>query len=402
MRVGVIGLGSAGLPLACAMADRGLNVVGIDINQDRVNKINNKINPIPQEIEIDQILKNTIAKNFFVTTNIKEYSESINSYIIIVPLFINSEKKPDFKYIDLAIQNICQVLKKGDTVVLETTVPPTTTITRIKEGLEKSGLIAGIDFHLGYSPERIMTGYSVSRYQKFPKIISSINEEGLSKVREIYEGFCDNILEASNTTTAEFIKISEGVYRDINISIANELYKVSEKLGINYYEVREKAAHKFCNLLEPSVGVGGHCIPVYPWFLINNFDVPLTKTSRLLNDGMAKYFTEIVLKMNAKSVLIIGLAYREGVKESNYSGSKLLINELKKNNLKVYGLDPNYNAKETFDEYDIEYSDDFDQVDVIIVANKLTEYLQKLQEYSNKVIDVKGLLKNNQLQEDYS
>lgn len=393
MQISVVGLGKAGLPLAAVIADSGVKVLGIDVNQKHVDNINNKINPIPEEIGLQELLEKYVPEKLKATTNFSEGVNETTAYIVIVPLFIDENKKPDFSILKSAFSSVGKILKKNDLVVLETTVPPKTTETLIKKILEEnSGMIAGDDFFLAYSPERIFTGKSISRYKEFAKVVGGINEESTDMAYNLYSKFCNKVEKVSSSRTAEMIKVSEGIYRDVNIALANELYKICDKIDIDFWEMREKANHQFCNIHEAGIGVGGHCIPVYPWFLINYYDAPLSKKARDLNDSMIEFFTEKVKEKNAKKVLLIGLSYRENVKEIAYTRSIPLIKMLKENDIEVFGLDPLYDENETKKIFGIEKSEDFEQFDLIIFVNKDKEYIDKLKKYKDKVIDVKNQL----------
>ena len=308
-----------------------------------------------------------------------------------MPLFIDKNNKPDFSLIKKALENIGKGLKKNDIVILETTVPINTTETLVKNILEKnSKLKAGKDFYLAYSPERIMTGYSISRFKEFPKLIGGINKESTDKAFELYKRFAKPI-KVSNSRTAELAKISEGVYRDVNIALANELFKTAEHYGIDFWEMRNAAKHQYCSILEPG-NVGGHCIPVYPWFLINEIEVPLIKIARELNDSMVDYYAKRIDKIGGKKVGIIGLSYREGVKEKAYSKSIELISLLKKKKYDVYALDTLYSKEEIKKEFGVNYLEDFNKMDVIILMNKERIYRNELIKIKNKVVDVKNVL----------
>ena len=389
MKISVIGLGKAGLPLAAVIADSGIEVIGVDTSEKRVNEINQGINPIQEEQGLGELIKK-YGGNKLKAVN--DYSvQECSAHIIIVPLFIDKNKKPDFSAIKTAFENLGKKIKKNDLIVLETTVPVKTTETLVKDILEKnSGLKAGSDFYLAYSPERIMTGYSVSRFREFPKIVGGINKESTDKAFEIYSKFAKPI-KVKNSRTAELAKISEGIYRDVNIALANELFKVAENYDIDFWEMKESAKHQYCNILEPG-NIGGHCIPVYPWFLINEFDVPLISSARDLNDSMLGYYLKKIEAIGGKKVGIIGLSYREGVKEKAYSRSVDLINLLKEKGYEVYGLDPLYSKQETEKEFDVKYLDNFNDTDVIILMNKETQYKDGLNKIKDKVVDVKNVL----------
>jgi UDP-N-acetyl-D-mannosaminuronic acid dehydrogenase len=175
MTIAVVGLGKAGLPLAAVVAEAGLDVIGIDVDKKRCKQINEGINPIPEEMGLDKLIKKYGGKNLIATSRYADAKDSC-FFIVIVPLFIDEQNNADFSILEDAFRNVGKLLKKGDCVVLETTVPPGTTETMVKDWLEKeSGLSVG-DFYLAHSPERIMTGYSISRLKKFPKIIGGVDE----------------------------------------------------------------------------------------------------------------------------------------------------------------------------------------------------------------------------------
>lgn len=390
MKISVIGLGKAGLPLAAVIADSGIEVIGIDLDVHRVEEINQGKNPIPEEPGLKELIKKHSGKNLRVTSA-AEASSECEAHIVIVPLFIDKNKKCDFSILKSAFENLSKGLKKNDVVVLETTVPPKTTETMVKDILEKgSGLKAGKDFYLAYSPERIMTGYSISRYKEFPKLVGGINEISTDKAFNLYKKF-SNPIKVRDSRTAELAKVAEGIYRDVNIALANELLKVSEHYGVDFWEIRNAASHEFCNIHEPG-NVGGHCIPVYPWFIINEMDVPLIKESRELNDGMVEYYADKADKIGGKKVGVIGLSYREGVKEKAYSRSIAMVQELKSRGYEVYGLDPLYSKEETEKEFDAKYLENLNKMDIIILMNKNKQYKEALSKIKSKVVDVKNVL----------
>ena len=396
MKISVIGLGKAGLPLAAVIADSGLDVLGVDLDKKRTGMINNGINPVEEEPGLKELIKKHGNKKLKATSDAINAAKQCNVHIVIVPLFIDESKKADFSAIKKALEALSKGLKKNDIVVLETTVPIGTTENLVKNTLEKnSKLKAGTDFYLAYSPERIMTGYSISRYKEFPKLVGGINKESTEKAFEVYKKFSKPI-RVSNARTAELAKVAEGVYRDVNIALTNELYKAAEHYNVDFWEMKEAAKHEYCNILEPGL-VGGHCIPVYPWFLINEINVPLIKSARVLNDDMVNYYFEklknIVGKKSNAKIGIIGLSYREGVKEKAYSISIAMIRLLKKDGYEVYGIDPLYSKEEIENNFNVKYLNDFGKMDAIIVMNKLPEYKGKLMKIKNKVVDVKNILR---------
>jgi len=283
---------------------------------------------------------------------------------------------------------IGKVLKKGDTVVLETTVPPKTTETRIAKLLkESSGLNPGADFYLAHSPERIMSGFSIERLKKFPKIVGGINPQSTDAAYELYKKF-SNISKVSDARTAELVKVSEGIHRDVNIAIANELYKVCKQNDVDFWELQKAASHKYCNIYDPG-SVGGHCIPVYPWFLLNDMDLPLTRTARTINDDMIEFYADEVAKITTSGkVAVVGITYRAGVKELAYTRSLPFIELLKKRGYQVFVHDPMFDDDE-IRKLGLVPLSGYDDMDAIVLFNKTDE---KFSKYKEIIVDVKKSL----------
>jgi len=360
MRVAVIGLGKAGLPLAAVMADAGIEVVGVDVDEKRCEQINMGTNPIPEEAGLDGLIKKHGGKRLTATPSYEDAAEC-DAFIVIVPLFIDQCSNPDFTILKRAFRGVGRVLKRGDLVVLETTVPPMTTETLVREWLEQeSGLSLG-EFHLAHSPERIMTGYSLSRLREFPKVVGGVDEQSGRRAFELYRRFVPKIRLVSSARAAELIKVMEGCYRDVNIALANELLKVAQELGIDFYEAREHANHEFCHIHLPSTGVGGHCIPVYPWFLIREMEkrgkyghAKLLRAARELNDEMVEYWAERIVLHSLKvkkplsdvRICVKGITFRRGVKELYHSRNLALAWLLSEKGLDVYVHDELFTKEE--------------------------------------------------------
>ncbi|MCP1391460.1 MAG: nucleotide sugar dehydrogenase [Methanothrix harundinacea] len=355
-----MGLGKAGLPLASVVADSGLEVIGIDVDERRCEMINEGVNPIPEEAGLDELIRKHGGKTLIATPRYEDARECTN-FIIIVPLFIDEGHRPDYSILEGAFRNVGKILKRGDLVVLETTVPPTTTETIVREWLEgESDLLMG-DFYLAYSPERIMTGYSISRLRGFPKIIGGVDEMSGTRAFELYEKFIPNLQKVSSSRTAEFVKIIEGSYRDVNIALANEIFKIAEELEIDFYEARSYANHEYCHIHLPSTGVGGHCIPVYPWFLINEMEkrekfslAELQRTSRKINDEMAGHWAEKIIlgalkidrPLSQVKICLKGITYRKGVKGIYHSRNLALAKLLARKELRVGVYDDLFSKEE--------------------------------------------------------
>lgn len=272
-----------------------------------------------------------------------------------MPVFVDRSFNPDFAIMESAIRSLGRILKKGDLVVAETTFPPGTTDTKVRSWLEESSGLQSNEFYLAYSPERIMTGYSISRLREFPKVIGGTDEESGFKAYDVYKKFISNLHLVSSAKVAEMIKVMEGCYRDANIALANELFKISEDLGIDFFEARRYANHKYCDIHLPSTGVGGHCIPVYPWFLIKEMEkresfghCRFLRTGREVNDEMIGYWAERIIlecmKINRPlsqvKICIKGITFRSGVKEFYHSRNMALAKLLMEKGLDAYAFDP--------------------------------------------------------------
>jgi len=351
--IAVVGLGNAGLPLAAVIADHGISVIGVDINADRCKFINRGQNPIPQEAGLGELIKQHGGKNLKATPDFED-ARGCKTFIIIVPLFVDQNFNPDFRIMEDAARSVGRVLRRGDLVVLETTAPPGTTDCLVRSWLQESSGLSQEEYCLAYSPERIMTGYSISRLREFPKVIGGTDPESGQRAYDAYKKFISNLHLVSSARTAEFIKVIEGCYRDVNIALANELYKIACDLGIDFFEARENANHQYCNIHLPSTGVGGHCIPVYPWFLIKEMEkrekfdhARLLMTSREVNDEMIQYWAERILldclKVNKPlrevKICIRGITYRKGVKEFYHSRNLALARLLMEKGLDTYVYD---------------------------------------------------------------
>jgi UDP-N-acetyl-D-mannosaminuronic acid dehydrogenase len=337
--------------------------MGVDINEERCRLINHGKNPIPEEMGLDELICLHGGKRLVATANFED-ARICKTFIIIVPLFVDQSFNPDFTIMEKALRSLGEILKKDDLVVLETTFPPGTTDGMVRDWLCESSGLKREDFFLAYSPERIMTGYSISRLREFPKVIGGTNEESGFRAYQVYKKFISNLHLVSSAKVAEMIKVMEGCYRDVNIALANELFKISEDLEIDFFEARENANHQYCHIHLPSTGVGGHCIPVYPWFLIKEMDKQeafsrcrMLRTSREVNDEMILYWAERILlecmkvdkPLSNVKICIKGITFRAGVKEFYHSRNLALARHLVKKGLDVYVSDPLLSEKEVND-----------------------------------------------------
>jgi UDP-N-acetyl-D-mannosaminuronic acid dehydrogenase len=392
----VYGLGRAGMPLACVAADSGIKVIGLDIDKNKLETIRKGKAPFPGEPGMQELIQKHIGKNLEVTHDYAQAVKNSTAHVVIVPLFIDENHNPDYSIIDSVFTEVGKYLKKDDLVILETTVPIGTTETRIKDILEKnSGMKASEDFYLAYSPERIMTGYSISRYKEFPKIVGGIDEKSTELCYKLYSEICNEVMMVTDAKTAEMTKVMEGVYRDVNLALGNEIYKLCQDYDVDFFEMQKASKHKFSNIIGPGL-VGGHCIPLYPWFIIKDKTAPLIEFARKYNDQMVHYFKEKAKKIagDGKKIGVVGLSYRENVKDTTHTLSKTLIESLKGEGYEVYGADPVFTEEEITESFDVKLLDDFEEMDAIILVTKITEFNDELNKIKEKVVDIRNTLNN--------
>lgn len=353
--VAVVGLGKIGLTLAAVFANNGYKVFGSDINKDVVNSINYGKSHINNEPGLDQLVLNAHKNNRLSATTVTSDAVAQSTIIVvIVPVLIDEQNNIDYQFIDSAVQEIAKGVKKGSLIIFETTLPPGDTKNRFgKKIAEISGLRLGEDFYLAYSPERVYSNRIIRDLQSYPKVVGGINKKSLELASTFYKQALDcELIQVSTLETAEFSKVAECVYRDVNIALANELALFAEEKGVNMSEVIEASnSQPYSNLHSPGIGVGGHCIPIYPYFFINKgLDQGLITLSREINDNMVSYAVSKIEKglglLADKNVLILGLSYRENVKEPTKSTTLLLIDQLKKKDANLFVNDPLFTDSE--------------------------------------------------------
>ncbi len=381
-RVAVYGLGKMGLPLATIFADKGANVTGIDISPDVVAGINKGINHIKEEPGLDELVKKNASEGrLTATTDAISAAKQADVMIILVPTLIK-DNKPDLSPVYSVAENISKGLKKGDIVVTECTMPPGST-EKLIPILEKSGLKAGNDFGLGHCPERTMTGTALRDIEgRYPKIVGAIDEKSRDALVGIYSVVnSKGVIPVSGIKAAELVKVFEGVYRDVNIGLANELERICRKLSVDYMEVQTAAnTQPFCHLHVPG-GVGGHCIPYYPYFVMDK-DTILIQTARNVNDSMPEYIISLTVQglkqagkeLASSNVLVLGIAFRGGVKETIKSTGLEVIAALKGKAGGVYAFDPLYSKEET-EKFGVSYKKGFQEIDCIIIMADHREYM---------------------------
>jgi UDP-N-acetyl-D-glucosamine/UDP-N-acetyl-D-galactosamine dehydrogenase len=408
-KLAVIGLGYVGLPIALEFA-RKIKVIGFDINKERVNLMQNNIDPSG---ELDSSAFEGCDIEFTDSTDILRQA---NFFIVAVPTPIDEHKLPDLKPLLGATRSIAAALKKGDYIVYESTVYPGCTEEDCIPVLEEiTGLKFKEDFKVGYSPERINPGDKVHTLPNITKVVSGCDPESLENIAKVYEIVVKaGVFKASSIKVAEAAKIIENTQRDVNIALMNELSIIFNKMGINTYEVLEASGTKW-NFLRFMPGlVGGHCIGVDPYYLTYKaqelgYHSQVINSGRYVNDSMGFYVAKQTVKkliamgkdLNKCKVLVMGATFKEDVEDIRNSKVADVINEFKSYGVGVDVIDPRANSEELKHEYGFELvpqaSNDYD---AIVVAVNHKEYMalsevdfKKMAKPEAMIVDLKGILR---------
>lgn len=344
-KICVVGLGYIGLPTSVMFANNGIQVHGVDVNATAVEKIQNKQLHIEENGLEERLIAAIDSGNLTASTT----PEKADVFIIAVPSPINSDKTADMKYVEAATRTIVPYLEKGNLVILESTVPPRTVEDVMLPILKESGLDIGTDLLVSHSPERVIPGRVFEELVNNSRIVGGINEESSEKTAELYRAFVKGEIFLTDATTAEMVKVIENTYRDVNIAFANELARVSETIGVNVWDAIKLANHHpRVNIHLPGPGVGGHCIAVDPWFLVelDKGNANIIHLARKTNDSMPHYVANKVKAicdeyqiLNPK-VAVLGLSFKANIDDMRESPSLEVIRQLNELNLELTAFDP--------------------------------------------------------------
>jgi nucleotide sugar dehydrogenase len=365
MRITVVALGKIGLPLAVQFARKGHTVFGADVNPKTVELVNAGIEPFPGEDFLDEYLKEVVANGKLVaTTDTTAAVAQSDAVVVVVPLFVDDEGIPDFGWMDAATESIGKGLKPGTLVSYETTLPVGTTRNRFAPALEKiSGLTAGVDFHLVFSPERVFTGRVFADLRKYPKLVGGIDSTSGARGVAFYEEVLDfderpdlhqgnGVWDLGSSEASELAKLAETTYRDVNIALANQFALFSESHGIDVQKVIDASnSQPFSHIHRPGIAVGGHCIPIYPrFYLWNDPAASVVSAARSANAAMPGHVVNNLARIHGdlkgQKVVVLGAAYRGGVKETAFSGVFPTVAALKELGAVVSVHDPMYSDEE--------------------------------------------------------
>ena len=365
--VAVVGLGKIGLPLAVEYARHGRRVIGCDINPQVVEMINAGQSHVHEEPELTIEVPYLVSRGLLsATPDTTEAVRQAEVVIVIVPVVVDAQHKVNFAAIDAATAAIGRALHPGTLVIYETTLPVGTTARRFRQILEHTAnLEAGKDFHLAYSPERVSSGYIFRDLRIYPKVVGGIDERSTAAAVAFYRSVLHaDIISMASTGEAEFVKLIETTYRDVNIALANEFASFADVHGLDVAAAITAAnTQPYSHIHMPGVGVGGHCIPVYPYFLLagaeesglhtphtNSRLLMLPRSARQINDAMAAYAVQrieaVTGSLARQSALILGVAYRGDVREAAFTSARLLQDVLLGRGATVYVDDPLFNESE--------------------------------------------------------
>lgn len=392
MRIAVVGLGKIGLPFAVNAATHGHYVIGCDRNPEVVKTINSGDPTFHGEPLLDELLQASVSQgNLLATSDMHQAVSNSEVVIVLVPVYVDSRGVPEFSTIDEVTKGIAAALKPGTLVSYETTLPVGTTRNRFTPILEAgSGLQADEEFFVCFSPERVSSGSVMEDLRRYPKLVGGIGVASEARAKDFYEAALtfdprpdldreNGVWPMGSAEAAELAKLAETTYRDVNIALANTFALHSEEIGVDIYKVIEACnSQPYSHIHRPGIAVGGHCIPVYPnMYLAGDPNAAIVSQSRKLNLSMTEHAVESISEsiggLKGKTVAILGLAYRGGVKEHAFSGALALNAQLHQAGAIPVVHDPMYTAAEMsnlgLDEFKLGQS-----CDAVILQTQHAEY----------------------------
>ena len=401
LSITVIGMGYIGLPTAITFANAGFSVKGFDINNEVIKMLKSgKVHIV--EPDLQEAFEEAINLGNLVPTNELDKSDV---FIICVPTpFKENENKKiaDLSYVESAAKMISEYIEKGNLVILESTVPPMTTEEIMGKIIEEnSGLKLNEDFYVVHCPERVLPGKILYELRNNDRIIGASNNYSAEVTKKLYETILDKgKVYITGTRTAEMCKLVENTYRDINIAFANELSIIADKMDINVFELIELAnKHPRVNILKPGAGVGGHCLAVDPWFIVEKFpqEARLIKTAREINDykpeWVVKKIEEEVEHDKSKVIGILGLSYKPNIDDLRESPSLKIAKILKSKGYNVLGCEPYIEKKEVDSIENLPLNEIVEKADLLVLTLAHNQFMEKLEMLKNKkVLDIIGII----------
>ncbi len=351
MKVGIVGLGYVGLPLAAAFAEAGCDVVGVDTDTRRVERLRRSESDV-EDVPSERL--RGIVERFTATDSYRELA-ACEAVIICVPTPLANHREPDLSYLVDAATHLSRVLHEGRLVVLESTTYPGTTRERLLPILEESGLAAGREFNLAYSPERIDPGRTDHTVRNTPKVVGGLTAECRRRAAELYGLICDEVVEVSSPEVAELTKLLENIFRSVNIALVNELAQLCDRMGIDVWEVVDAAATKPFGFMrfDPGPGMGGHCLPIDPFYLAfkareHDFYTEFIELAGKLNQAQPHFcvqkiertLNDVSKPVRGSRVLLLGVAYKAGVGDLREAPALKIIRRLRELGAEIAYHDP--------------------------------------------------------------
>ena len=413
IKVGVVGLGYVGLPLAVEKAKAGFKTIGFDIQKKKVDMVNEGVNYIGDVVDDD--LKKIVGEGMLQATSDFSFVKDVDFIAICVPTPLDKHQQPDISYVRSSTEEIAKYMTKGTMVVLESTTYPGTTEELLKPILESSGLKCGEDFYLGFSPERVDPGNKQFKTKNTPKVVGAIGDDAREVIAAMYRAVLEgDVHEVSSPAVAEMEKILENTYRNINIGLANEMVMLCNKMGIDYWEVVDEAKTKPYGFqaFYPGPGLGGHCIPLDPYYLSwkareYGFHTSMIENSMMVNDKMPEYCVERAMAilnrqkkaLNGSKVLVLGVAYKNDIDDYRESPAIRVIEKLKAAGARTEFYDPwiseykdNGQIFKGIDRIDEKIISDYDLI-VITAAHTNVDY-DMIQKNAQAIFDTRNAMKD--------
>lgn len=410
-KLGVVGLGYVGLPLAVEKAKAGYNVIGFDVQSQKVEMVNAGENYIGDIVNDE--LKSLVESGKLKATTDFSFVKEVDTVCICVPTPLDLYKQPDLSYVESSTKSVAKYLHKGMLVVLESTTYPGTTEEVCKPILEESGLKCGVDFFLAFSPERVDPGNKEFKTKNTPKVVGGCTAECTEVAAMLYRSVLESdVKEVSSPAVAEMEKILENTFRNINIALANEMAMLCNKMGIDVWEVIDAAKTKPYGFMPfyPGPGLGGHCIPLDPFYLEwkakeYDFHTKLIETSGIINDCMPEFVVENVMKvlngakkaLNGSKVLLMGVAYKKDIDDMRESPALKVIDNLLKNGAEVVYNDPYVASfKHNGVEYkSVDWEKEIKNADIVLITTDHSDYdYQKVVDEAKLLYDTRNATKN--------
>ena len=410
-KVGVVGLGYVGLPLAVEKAKAGYETIGFDVQDKKVEMVNSGQNYIGDVVDAE--LSELTQKGLLRATTDFSFINDVDTVYICVPTPLDLYKQPDLSYVVNSTKNVAKYLHKGMIVILESTTYPGTTEEVLKPILEESGLKCGEDFFLAFSPERVDPGNKHFNTKNTPKVVGGCTAECTEVAAALYENVLEGeIHRVSSPAVAEMEKILENTFRNINIGLANEMAILCNRMGIDVWEVIDAAKTKPYGFMPfyPGPGLGGHCIPLDPFYLEwkakeYDYHTKLIETSGIINDSMPDFVLENIMKilnkqkkaLNGSKVLVMGLAYKNDIDDYRESPSFKVIELLEKNGAEVIVNDPFCDTAKYKDKtyYSVDWKEVIDDSDIVVITTGHTVYdYEDIVDRAKVVYDTRNATKN--------